>query len=149
MQEDVEWSWTEQHDLAVDIIKKLITQSPVLKYFDPKLETKISADASKTGLGAVLLQKHDNDRFPIAYASRAMTSSEINYAQIEKETLAIVFGTDRFHDYLYGKKFTVESDHKQFLQSQLVKHHPEYKGSFCVYKGMTLMSNLLLENICI
>ena len=38
--------------------------------------------------------------------------SERNYAQIEKETLAIVFGTHRFHDYLYGKRFTVESDHK-------------------------------------
>ena len=41
-----------------------------------------------------------------------MMPSERNYAQIEKETLAIVFGTHRFHDYLYGNRFTVESDHK-------------------------------------
>jgi hypothetical protein len=105
LQDDIKWNWTEQHESALESIKKLIMQSPALKYFDPKLDTKISVDASKTGLGAVLLQKHGDDWFPIAFASRAMTISVKNYAQIEKETLAIVFGTHRFHDYLYGKRF--------------------------------------------
>jgi hypothetical protein len=112
LQDDIKWNWTEQHESALESIKKLIMQSPVLKYFDPKLDTKISVDASETGLGAVLLQKHGDDWFPIAFASRAMTIRVKNYAQIEKETLAIVFGTHRFHDYSYGKRFKVETDHK-------------------------------------
>ena len=99
LQDDIEWKWTEQCVSALESIKKLITQSPILRYFDPKLDTKLSVDASKSGLGAVLLRKHENKWFSVAYASWAMTSSEKNYAQIEKETLAIGFGTDRFHDY--------------------------------------------------
>ncbi len=74
-------------------------KSSRLRYFDQKLDKKLSVDASKSGLGAVLLRKHENKWFSVAYASWAMTSSEKNYAQIEKETLAIGFGTDRFHDY--------------------------------------------------
>ena len=112
LQEDVLWHWNDNHTSAFEDIKTLITQSPVLKYFDPKLETKVSVDASQSGLGGVLLQKHDGNWFPVAYASRALTSSERNYAQIEKETLAIVFCTQRFHEYLYGLQFTVETDHR-------------------------------------
>ena len=71
----------------------------------------ISVDASKYGLGAVLLQKHESWA-PVTYASKSLTKPEQNYAQIEKETLAIVFGTQRIHDYVYGKLFVVESHHK-------------------------------------
>ena len=112
LQENILWHWTDEHSSAIQSIKKLITHSPVLKYFDPKLDTKLSVDASKSGLGGVLLQKHDSDWFPVAYASRAMTPCERNYAQIEKETLAVVFGTEKFHDYLYSKRFVIETDHK-------------------------------------
>ena len=69
----------------------------------------LSVDVSSKGVGAVLLQ---NDR-PVAYASKALTPSQENYAQIENEMLAIVFGCERFHDYLYGQReITFESDHK-------------------------------------
>ena len=59
---------------------------------------------------------HNEQWRPIAYASRALNSSEQNYSQIEKETLAVVFGTEHFNQYVYGTKFLVESDHKP-LQS--------------------------------
>ena len=52
------------------------------------------------------------DWAPVAYGSRLLTSSEMNYAQIEKETLAILFGCNKFNQHLYGVKFTVESDHQ-------------------------------------
>ena len=113
LETDVEWHWSTYHNTILDQIKKLaLTESPTLKYYDPKLPTKTSVDASKSGLGGVLLQKHGGTWAPVAYASRALSKSEQNYAQIEKEALAILFGCERFHVYLYGKPFSVESDHK-------------------------------------
>ena len=101
------------HNVALDQINKILTESPTLKYYDPKLPTKTSVDTSKFGLGAVLLQKHDDGIWaPVAYGSRSLSKSEQNNAQIEKEALAILFGCERFHVYLYGKSFIVESDHK-------------------------------------
>ena len=103
------------------------TESPTLKYYDPELPTRISVDASKFGLGAVLLQKNGDIWAPVAYASRSLSKSEQNYAQIEKEALAILFGCERFHVYLYGKSFTVESDHKPlqpiFKKPSVKLHH--------------------------
>ena len=68
----------------------------------------IQVDASQVGLGAVLLQ----DNKPIAFASKALTDAESRYANIEREMLAVVFGVERFHTYVYGWSFTIESDHK-------------------------------------
>ena len=68
----------------------------------------LQGDASDTGLGACLMQEGHQ----IAHASRALTSAEQNYAQIEKELLAIVFGTEKFEHYVYGRTVLVESDHK-------------------------------------
>ena len=116
LQKDKVWEWSEKHAHQFRNLQKCITTSPVLQYFNPSLPIKLSVDASKEGLGAVLLQLHNEQWRPIAYASRALNSSEQNYSQIEKETLAVVFGTEHFNQYVYGIKFLVESDHKP-LQS--------------------------------
>ena len=87
-----------------------MTKTPILKYFDPKLPTRTSSDASKLGLGATLEQCHDGTWHPVAYASRSLTSAEQNYCQLEKETLSILFACERFHEYLYGRKFLVIND---------------------------------------
>ena len=68
----------------------------------------IQVDASQVGLGAALLQNGK----PIAFASKALTETECRYANIEREMLAAVFGAERFHTYIYGWSFTIESDHK-------------------------------------
>lgn len=60
------------------------------------------------GLGACLMQNGQ----PVAFASRSLTPTEVQYAQIEKELLAIVFGMEKFKTYLYGRKVLVETDHK-------------------------------------
>ena len=112
MESDVEWHWSNHHNDAFDQIKKLLTESPTLRYCEPELPTKTLVDASKLGLGVVLLQKHGDIVAPVAYASRSSSKSGQNYAQIEKEALAILFGCERFHVYLYGKSFPVESEHK-------------------------------------
>ncbi|VDI06078.1 Hypothetical predicted protein [Mytilus galloprovincialis] len=92
------WHWNKQKQTNFQKLKHMATNSPVLKYFDPKLPLTLSVDASQKGLGAVILQEGK----PIAYASRAMTISQQRYAQIEKETLAIVYGYEKFHQYIFG-----------------------------------------------
>ena len=93
-------------------MKEIITQAAVLHYFDVSKEVTIAYDSSDIGLGAVLTQVGQ----PVAYASRALTQTERNYAQIGKECLAIVFAAERFEHYILGKD-TVEvlSDHKPLM----------------------------------
>ena len=111
------WNWTNEHEKAFCEIKSLLTNAPVLKFYDVKQPVLVSVDASSKGLGAAIMQ---NDRI-IAYASRALTPTEQKYAQIEKEMLAVVFGCLRFHKYIYAKSdVTVHSDHKP-LESLLKK----------------------------
>ena len=88
LQKDVEWSRGQAENEAFEILKTAISSTPVLKFKDPKEPVSLSVDASSKGLGAVILQNNQ----PVAYASKALTESQQNYAQIEKEMLAIVFG---------------------------------------------------------
>ncbi|XP_052785334.1 uncharacterized protein K02A2.6-like [Mya arenaria] len=104
---DAIWNWTHEHDEAFKNIKTAVCNVPVLRYFDSRLNTVLQCDASETGLGATLMQEGQ----PVAYASRALTSTEQNYAQIEKELLAVVFGFEKFHQFTYGRRVVVESDH--------------------------------------
>ena len=110
IKKDVNFRWDEHvHGVALKNIKQTLSEPPVLRFFDPKSENVvIQCDASDFGLGACLLQ----DNQPVQYASRALTQTERNYAQIEKEMLAIVFGLERFERFVYGKHVEVESDHK-------------------------------------
>ena len=109
LEQDTEWHWSEQQESAFQTLKQMISNPPVLKYFDPDKPVKISVDASSKGMGAVLLQ----DQTPVAYASKSLTSTQQNYAQIEKEMLAICFGCQKFHEYIYGlPNVEVETDHK-------------------------------------
>jgi len=113
LKKDVAWHWTERHEQSFNDIKKLLTETSkgVLKYYDPKQPVGLQVDACKSGLGAVLMQGGS----PIAYASRSLTETECKYAQIEKELLAVVFGCERFHQYIYAKEVTVETDHRPLV----------------------------------
>ncbi|XP_028416269.1 uncharacterized protein K02A2.6-like [Dendronephthya gigantea] len=113
---NVPWHWTTKHATAFQKIKEILSTDRVLRYYDVTKPVVLQTDASKKGLGAVLLQ----DGFPVAYASRTMTTTQERYAQIEKELLAVVFACERFHQYIYGKTVEVHSDHKP-LESILKK----------------------------
>ena len=111
-----EFMWEEAQETAWCQLKEALTELPVLRFYDSKLPTKISSDASKDGLGAVLLQQDSEQNWhPVAYASRSMTDAETRYAQIEKELLAITYGCERFHQYVYGQVIEVETDHKPLI----------------------------------
>ena len=107
------WSWEEPQQKAFNQAKKVLTTSALLTHFDPKKPVILSCDASPYGVGAILShQMDDGSERPISFASRTLSTAERNYAQLDKEALAIIFGVKRFHQYLYGRKFNIQSDHK-------------------------------------
>ena len=113
LKSDVLWKWSKECSSAFALAKEKLSSAPVLTHYDPSLPLSLAADASAYGVGAVIshLLPNGTER-PIAFASRSLSSSEKNYAQIEKEALSLVFGIRRFHQYLYGRKFTLVTDHK-------------------------------------
>ena len=108
MKQDRQYEWLMAHQKAFDNIKKVICEEVTLAYFDPSKDTVIQVDASQKGLGAALMQ----DSKPICFASKSLTDTEQRYANIERELLAVVYACEKFHTYVYGKSFTVQSDHK-------------------------------------
>lgn len=108
-----QWKWTEKCEKAFKDVKCTLTQSEVLTHFNPSLPVQLACDASPYGVGAVLSHvMPSGDERPIAFASRTLNKAESNYAQIEREALAIVFGVKKFHQYLFGRKFTLLTDHR-------------------------------------
>ena len=105
---DTEFVWNETHEESFERIKMSLMKAPVLKYFSEKEPVTLQCDSSEKGIGACLFQQNR----PVLYHSRALTQSEINYAQIEKELLAVVSAVDKFHTYIYGRHVIIETDHK-------------------------------------
>ena len=105
------WKWGNEESTAFNQLKDALTGEQVMSYFDPSKETEIIVDASPVGLGALLIQE---DKI-ISYASRALSDVETRYSQTEREMLAIVWGAERFHLYVYGAKFSIVTDHKPLI----------------------------------
>ena len=99
------WQWGQAQEAAFVQVKEELCKPTVLAFYSSSTPTKLSADASSHGLGAVLLQKVEGEWKPIAYASRSMSETEKRYAQIEKEALAAVWACDKFASYIIGLKF--------------------------------------------
>ena len=98
-------------------LKMEISNVKALLYFNINAETTLQTDASKKGLGACLIQ---NGKV-VCYASRALTKTEQNYQNLEWEALGTIWGMEKFHYFLYGKEFTLETDQK-LLVSIYKKH---------------------------
>ena len=111
---DMPFQWTNEHQAAYDKLKTALTNSPVMSFFDIIKETQILADASPVGLSASLAQRNPktNKSHIVAYASRSLTDTESRYSQTEKEALAIVWGSEHFHIYVYATPFILYMDHK-------------------------------------
>ncbi|UYV63869.1 hypothetical protein LAZ67_2005858, partial [Cordylochernes scorpioides] len=103
--------WDAAQEKAFEVLKTALISEPVLGHFDESADTHLHTDASGHGIGAVLLQIQGGKERPIAYASRSLTKAENNYSTTEKECLAVVWSISKFRPYLFGRPFTVVTDH--------------------------------------
>eukprot|EP00731_Ephydatia_muelleri_P000916 Em0001g916a len=102
------FGWGVEEKSAFEKLKELISDQQRLAFYDVRKPVVIQCDASTVGLGAVLMQEGR----PVASVSRSLSKSEKNYVAIELECLAIVFACQKFHQYIFGKKVRIETDHK-------------------------------------
>ena len=113
---DHRWKWSKECEAAFQAAKEGVASSSVLVHYNPSLPLRTAGDASAYGVGAVISHvMPDGSERPIAFTSRTLSASEKNYSQIEKEALSLVFGVTRFQNYLYGRPFTLVTDHKPLL----------------------------------
>ena len=108
-------NWKPEHNTSFENIKKLVSEITQNKHFDQRLETRIITDASTSGLGASLEQYLPEGWVAIAYASRFLNSLEEMYSVNELELLGVVWAIEHHKYYLYGKHFTVITDHQALI----------------------------------
>ena len=102
--QNVLWIWSNEQEKAWNKLKELVSSEPELKFYDPIKP-----------IGTVLQQLHGEYWCPVAYASRSVTDCKSRYVTIELETLGMTFAYERFHQYIYGQEFEIETDHKQLV----------------------------------
>ena len=115
LQHNTPWHWTDACTAAFDKVKRQFKSDLVLTHFHPDLPLHMASDASPYALGAVLSHyMPDGTERPITFASCTLNTAEQNYSQIDKEELGFVhvWSLKKFHTYLYGRRFTLITDHQ-------------------------------------
>ncbi len=116
LKKEVQWRWTKECEESFKKAKEQLVSSQVLVHYDPKLPIVLAGDAWAYGIGAAISHTTpDGQEHPIAYASRTLSKAEQNYSQVEKEALSLMFGIRKLHCYLYGRHYTLETDHKPLM----------------------------------
>ena len=136
--------WGQAQEKAYQTIKFHLTNEPIICLLDPVKTYYLQTDASNTGIGAVLMQKHDEKLFPVCYASKKSSSAERNYSTIEKECLAVAWGIRRFHLYLYAVPFVLQTDHEplKYMNSACYKAPAKIPDRFLHTRKEQLLDNL-------
>ena len=104
-------TWTDLEQKAFLTLKAKLTVKPILRLPDLTKDFVLRTDAAGVGVGAVLMHCHDEELWPVSYASRKLKRAERNYSTVERELLAVVEGVRKYYQYLYGRKFTIQTDH--------------------------------------
>jgi hypothetical protein len=110
-----QWKWNQICEDAFRKVKELVTSEQVLTHYDPEEPIKLACDASTYGIGAVISHIIEGHEKPIAFASRTLNPAAKNFAQIDKEALGLIWGIKKFHTYLYGRIFILETDHQPLV----------------------------------
>jgi hypothetical protein len=105
------WTWTDEQQDAFEWVKRMLTERPLLIYPDFAKPFVLETDASVAGLGACLMQDQGDGLRPIAYASKVNSDQVAKYSITELECLAVVWSVKLFRPYLYGRTFTICTDH--------------------------------------
>ncbi|KAH7726112.1 hypothetical protein AAVH_06300 [Aphelenchoides avenae] len=141
-QKDVKFEWTPDCQIAFEGAKDLVCSDLLLCHYDPNLPIEVAADASNLGIGATISHRFPNGSVKvIEHASRVLTAAERNYGQIEKEGLALIFAVKKFHRMIYGRRFTLLTDHKPLLSIfGSKKGIPAYTASRLQRWALTLLA---------
>ena len=119
------FNWGPEHQAAFKLVKYEIITTPKLAYYDSKQLTVLQTDASINGLGACLPQ----DEKLVYFMSKALTEAQRGYIAIELESLAVAWVMEKFHHFLCGNHFILETDQKPFetiLARRLIQTTPDY-----------------------
>ena len=113
--------WTDVSRKNFQELKEALVSAPVLIFPDYNQPFSIQSDASSLAIGAVLLQKVENQLRPVSFASRKLTSTETRYSTTERELLAIVFAYKQFYSHVYGREVTFFTDHEPLVTLNKLK----------------------------
>ncbi|XP_055714390.1 uncharacterized protein K02A2.6-like [Phlebotomus papatasi] len=112
----VSWKWSKACQDSFRRFKEILGSELLLTHYDPKMPILIASDASSYAIGCVAYHEYpDGSRKAFYHASRRLTDTESRYSQIEKEALGIVFAVKKFHRFVFGRQFTLLTDHKPLL----------------------------------
>ncbi|UYV76308.1 hypothetical protein LAZ67_13003313 [Cordylochernes scorpioides] len=111
LRKDTRFEWGPDQRQAYESLKLALASEPVLAHFDEKYATELHTDASGFGIGAVLVQVQGGSEKPIGYASRTLSTAEKNYSTTERECLAAIWAIGKSRPYLFGRSFTIVTDH--------------------------------------
>ncbi|XP_003737424.1 uncharacterized protein K02A2.6-like [Galendromus occidentalis] len=115
LRKEVKFDWRERQRLAFRAVKGAIAEAAPLRVFDPALPLVLTTDASDYGLGAVLQQRVNGKLEPLAYASCSLSETQRRYSTSDKEALACVWAIEKWHVYLWGRRFTLKTDHRALV----------------------------------
>ena len=122
---DLPFVWNTEHEHAFNKVKEIISTTPGFRLFDPNMKVQIQCGASKTGIGACLLQEGE----PVAYYSKALTPTEMNWFAIDKECLVVICAAEKCQHYIYGREIEIRSEHKPLEIISRKSIHKAHHGS--------------------
>ena len=150
LRKDTPWKWGKEQSKAFKQCKTLLHCDSLLVHYDPSKQLVIACDASTKGVGCVLSHLIDGVERPIAFYSRTLKPAEKNYSLLDKEALAVICGVKKFHCYLYGRSFIIQSDHKP-LEKLLHEKNKLLvsRDGLLTYPHMIIHGNTDLEKTCV
>uniref|UniRef100_A0AAG5DRQ5 RNA-directed DNA polymerase n=1 Tax=Anopheles atroparvus TaxID=41427 RepID=A0AAG5DRQ5_ANOAO len=117
LKKDGPWRWNIECERAFDMFKRILSSELLLTHYDPKKEIIVAADASSVGVGATISHRMDDGSLKVVqHAARALTKTEAKYSQPDREGLAVIYAVTKFHRMLFGRKFTLQTDHVPLIR---------------------------------
>ena len=126
LKKNTKFVWNTEHETHFQAIQNKVANATENLHYNPHLETRIKCDASRAGLGAALEQRSPTGWHTVAFASRFLNSNEERYSVNELELLGVVWSVEYFKYYLFGKSFTIITDHRALLS--IMKEHRSNKS---------------------